>query len=250
MPPLRSVAGAHWAATSLVIGLSLLAPQHVLSQESASGLDAPQGETDRGPDEPSQRVAGVEFLAGTTAPLDVWTGVDFVLFERLLLTASVGRSAYGGLAGSIIRTQGADDAAAIIQPLLSDGWMLRLGLGVRPFGKAGPEALVGFARLNASATWDASTFDLPNRLGSLSADVGINMLYVELGWSIDMFGPVFVRPAIGWTRALGSSVSLTSTVAATGQTAVALEATGAVVEEAIDTYGMTPTLSLSIGARL
>lgn len=198
-------------------------------------------------DEPS--LVGVEVLAATTLPFDVSLGARLVLAGRFFAETSVGRSVYGGVAGSVALSLGGEEVATLIEPAFSNAWVFRLGLGVRPFGQGGPELSVGYARLGSAATWSAADLSLPSSAGELTADITLHMLYVELGWSIDVYGPLFLRPAIGWSQVLNANTELSSSANLSGQAAAALATAETTAEAIIEQYGKTPTLSLAIGAR-
>lgn len=219
--------------------------------ESGVGLDAPVSnpstEMTAPADEPS--LVSAEILAGTTLPLDVSIGARLVVAQRFFAETSVGRSAYGSLAGSVALSLGGEEVAALIEPAFSGAWVFRLGLGVRPFGQGGPELSVGYARLGTAATWSAADLSLPASVGDLSADITLHMLYVELGWSIDVYGPLFLRPAIGWSQVLDANTQLSSSANLSGQAGEAMATAETTANGVIEDYGKTPTLSLAIGAR-
>ncbi|MEM9068700.1 MAG: hypothetical protein AAGE52_09345 [Myxococcota bacterium] len=229
------------------IAILSLVTSPTAAQESADGLASPAPSSESRA--PSRDIVDVEVFAGTTAPLDLYGGANLVFFDRLFLTASVGRTVYGGLAGSAVRGLAGDEVATIVEPLVSGAWVLRFGFGVRPFGQRGPEAVAGYARINGSARWDAGSLGVPARVGELSADVGLNAFFVEIGWSIDIFGPLYIRPAIGWTQVVGSNVSVSASGATGTQVQNALGLAEDEVSSVINRYGRTPTLSLGRGAR-
>lgn len=221
--------------------------------EPGAGLDAPPvssaslGADAELADEPS--VVSAEILAGTTLPLDVSIGARLVLAQRFFAETSVGRTAYGSLAGSVALSLGGEEVATLIEPAFSGAWVFRIGLGVRPFGQGGPELSVGYARLGTSATWSAADLSLPASAGELSADITLHMVYVELGWSIDVYGPLFLRPAIGWSQVLDANTQLSSSANLSAQAAAAMATAETTADGVIEDYGKTPTLSLAIGAR-
>ena len=190
----------------------------------------------------------LELMAGTTAPLDIWGGARLAISRRWLLSASIGRSVYGGLTSSMVSSFGSERAGAIVSPLFEDAWVMRLGVGVRPFGSTGPELIVGYTRVGAMASWDSATLSLPPRVGTLSAHVSMNMIHAELGWSIGLFGRFFLRPALGLTKTFRARVSLSSSTSAQ-QSAATLQTVQETIEGTLVDYGMTPTLSLALGAR-
>lgn len=221
----------------------------VYAQESADALSAPSESEGSVPaEQPSKSVLSMEVFAGTTAPLDVGVGVNVVLWERLFFTTSVGVSVYRRTIDAVAQGLGGDETADIATPLLFGATVVRLGVGLRPFGNGGPEVVGGYLRLMGDATWDAGSFGVPARFGEISASVAINAFYAELGWAISM-GPVFIRPALGVTRALGSRVSVDASGASSAQSATVNSLAGEAVSDALDEFGVTPTVSLSIGGR-
>lgn len=246
---------------SLSASAQEMEPPQTATSEEAHGLDVPpsadvtpeseaaeEQETTPEPDASPSFVTG-EVLAGTTLPLDVSLGARLVLGGRFFVETSIGRSAYGALAGSVALSLGGEEVATLIEPAFSSAWVFRLGVGVRPFGQGGPELSVGYARMASSATWSAADLSLPSSAGKLSAQISLHMIYVELGWSIDVYGPLFLRPAIGWSQVVGANVDLSSSANLSGQAATALVSAGTTAEAILEQYGRTPTLSLAIGAR-
>jgi hypothetical protein len=228
--------------------------------EEGRGLEAPPPaepararevatENEVAPQNEVARLVTAELLAGTTLPLDVFLGARLVLAGRFFAETSMGRSAYGGLAGSVALSLGGEEVATLIEPAFSSAWVFRLGLGVRPFGQGGPELSAGYARVGSAATWSAADLSLPSSAGEVSAELTLHMLYVELGWAIDVYGPLFLRPAIGWSQVMSASVQLSSSANLSRQAATALITAETTAEAIIEQYGKTPTLSLAIGAR-
>lgn len=238
-----------WAFSLVLSCLSL----QVHAQEGADELGAPEfadaeaaeAEAEAEADTPSSALA-LEVHAGTAAPLDVFVAANVVIGEYLLLTSSIGVSVYRNTVDSVAARFGSEESAQVVTPLLFGATLVRLGLGLRPFGKGGPELLAGYMRIMGSATWEAGSFGIPARFGEISASVGINSVYAELGWSIAI-GNAFVRPAIGFARALGTRVAVSAEDANAAQTELTSERAGEAVDAALDDFGMMPTVSISIG---
>ncbi|MCB9595047.1 MAG: hypothetical protein H6719_20185 [Sandaracinaceae bacterium] len=192
----------------------------------------------------AQSPVRLELLAGTTAPLDVGARARLVLLDRVLLDASAGAGAYGDLFGAIAEPLGGAEAATVARGLADGAFVGRLSLGLRPFGD-GLELVFGYTVIQRSTTFEAGTFGA--QTPAVHAELLLHALHGELAGTFAI-GDFLIRPAIGWTQAIGSEVGLASE--RTGRRIdAALAQTEADMESAIATYAMTPTVSLGVGYR-
>ncbi|MEM9864260.1 MAG: hypothetical protein AAF938_21855 [Myxococcota bacterium] len=247
-------------ACALVGQLLLQAHAHAQHAEGGAGLEEPAPSGDAVPNAPTNyegangaaegsgpRIFSVEVLLGTTVPIDVHVGANFVLFERVFLNASVGRGAYGGAIGSIAGAFGGDEVQSIVEDLYGSAWTTRFGVGVRPFGRGGPELVLGVGRLRADGVWNAGTFSLPAALGDVGIEARMTLFYAELGWTLRLGKRFLLRPSVGWTQTIGASTRATTTANLSSQVQAGVAAAESLVEDALRSYGRTPTLGLAFG---
>jgi hypothetical protein len=192
----------------------------------------------------AQSPVRVELLAGTDAPLDLGVQARLVIVDRFLLGASAGVGVYGDLFGAIAEPLAGREAASIVSGLANGAFVGRLSLGVRPFGD-GFELVFGYTVIQRSTSFAAGTFGAQSP--AVSADLLLHALHGELAWAIAI-GDFMIRPALGWTQAIGSEVGLASD-GRNPQVDEALDRNEANVESAISSYAMTPTVSLAVGYR-
>lgn len=244
------------AVLAAAFGAGVVPAPALAQRESGSALAAPEDGVQAEEGEAGDSPFGVEILAGTTAPIDVSLGARLVLVDRLLVSGSIGRAAYGSLWSGIARGAIGDAGATLIDPLFEDAWAARLGVGVRPFGQTGIELTVGYARLWTSAAWDMAAaaevlgWQDGGVSGELTASIGIDAFYVELGLTMKLFDLILLRPAIGWMQTTSARATLSTTMDVPPEMEAMLSEGGAAVGAAIERYGMTPTLSLSAGFEL
>ncbi len=192
----------------------------------------------------AQRPVRLEVLAGSTAPLDLGAGARVVLFDRLILGGSVGGGVYGDLFGAIAEPLAGVGAATVARGLANGALVGRLSVGVHPFGD-GFELVFGYTVIQRSTTFAPGTFGA--QAPAVDAALLLHALHGELAWTIAI-GDFLVRPAIGWTQAVGAEVEL-ATERRNRRVDAALADTEASLEAAIATYAMTPTVSLGLGYR-
>src|SRR5688500_6877342 len=182
----------------------------------------------------AQSPVHVEILAGTDAPLDVGAQARVVIVDRLLIGASAGVGVYGDLFGAIAEPLAGAEAATVMRELANGAFVGRLSLGFRPFG-GGLELVFGYTVIQRSTDFAAGTFGAQSP--AVSADLTLHALHGELAWAIAI-GDFMIRPAIGWTQAIGSDVALASD-GSNPQVEASLDQNEANVERAIASYAMT-----------
>lgn len=188
----------------------------------------------------------VEILGGTTAPLDLSIHARVAIVDRFLLGASAGMSVYGDLFGAIVEPAAGAQAATVVRGLANGAFVGRVHLGVRPFEGEGFEIMAGYTVIQRSTTFERGSFGAS--YPAVNAALLVHALHVELAWTIVLADQLLLRPAIGWTHAVGSEASLASD-GSNAQAEAALDQMETEIETAVGTYGMTPTLSLSLGYR-
>lgn len=192
----------------------------------------------------AQSPVRLELLGGTTAPLDLGAQARVVLLDRLVLGASAGGGVYGDLFGAIAEPVGGAEAATVARSLAHGAFVGRLSLGVRPFGD-GLELVFGYTAIQRSTTLPAGTFG--EQTPAVSAALWLHALHGEIA-AVIAIDDFLIRPALGWTQAIGTELGL-STEARNRRVRAALAETEAELEAAIATYAMTPTVSLAVGYR-
>jgi hypothetical protein len=195
----------------------------------------------------------VEALVGTTAPIDVSVGARAVIYDRLLVSSSLGVGVYGGFIGAIAGSVGGEAVGDIAQELTNGVVVFRAGLGVRPFGNGGPELLASYALLHRSPTFDLATlaaaYDLEAPSGDVDASLTLHAVHFEFGWTIAIGDGFIVRPAFGWLHPIDGTAELDVPQAQTARQERVVSEVEAELDDALTSYVMTPTLSISAGWR-
>jgi hypothetical protein len=218
------------------------------AQERADDLAAPPEE-----EEESSSPVGVEALVGTTAPIDVHVGARAVAFDRIFVGASLGVSVYGGIMGAIAQSFGGEEVGDIAEELGNGVVVFRAGGGVRPFGGGGPELVVSYALLHRSATLDLATLAQAWDLSAPQSDVDVSLtvhaVHFEFGWTIDIADSFLIRPAFGWLHPIDGGARLAVASADTERERRVVSEVETRLEDALTSYVMTPTISVSAGWR-
>lgn len=188
----------------------------------------------------------VEILGGTTAPIGLELGARLLIFDRLIVGASLGMTTYGGAFGNVVEANGGD--GSLVRTLADGAFTLHAGFGVRPFEGEGLEVMLGYTLLAQPVRrFDAVTLAdaLSTQTGATeaSASLELHALTIELGWTFVVLDHFLIRPAIGFMAAVDASVSLE------GSEGASLDSLSRALDDAILEHGMAPTLSLSMGYR-
>ncbi len=245
-------------AVALVVGLptSLTSAQPC---EPAAGLSAPvprsgprttpnaSGQEAIAEVDAEDAALGLELALGTTFPLDISPRARLVFGERFFVSGSFGANVYGAAFGAVIQAFGADQEATVVEQLVSGALVGRVGAGVRPFGRGGPDLWVGYTHLQNSAEYLASDFSYPSDMTVTAAAV-VHAVVVEIGWNIELADPLFFRPSLGFFDVVAESVEV-STDATSEVAEQAREEARQALGDAIMQYGLAPTVSLSAGVR-
>lgn len=220
----------------------------VAAQEGADDLAAPPEA-----EEASSAPIAVEAFIGTTAPIDVHVGARVIAFDRVFAGASLGVSMYGGVMGAIARPFGGDEVGDMVTELANGVVVFRAGAGVRPFGGGGPELVVSYALLHRSATLDLATLARAWDISAPQEDVDVSLtlhaVHFEFGWTIAIADSFLLRPAFGWLHPLDGSAGLEVASADTARERRLVSEIETEVQDALTSYVMTPTISLSAGWR-
>lgn len=260
---------AHSLSFALSLGLLVLlsaspasgqVPTELAGYDDPGFLYEPRAPLDLGLDPPPPGDPGpfrLELMGGSMAPIDVGLTARLIVLDRLVLSLGMGAGAYGQLAQVLGTAVAGEEAGTVSRHLVSGLFALHLSAGLRPIEGEGLEILGGYSLLYRDARLDASS--LLSALGAqseegtrLDVELMLHAVHVELAWTFVVLEHFLVRPAIGWLHVVRADSSL-DVVPPAGSSAVdvqgAMDDAESTLEEALSTYGMTPTLSLSIGYR-
>lgn len=191
-----------------------------------------------------------ELLGGSLAPIDTELTGRVVVLDTVFLSLSLGVGTYGDAAYALATSMGASaDAAQLAHDLTSGLLSMRVGAGVRPIPGEGLELAVSYALLSHDLRLRAPTVTSATGIeteGSFVASAAtLHAVHAEIGWTFRLLDHFLVRPAVGWLHVLDAQLSFDDT-----GTAYPDQALDALAEDWIgyaEQWGMTPTVSLSIG---
>jgi hypothetical protein len=141
-------------------------------------------------------------------------------------------------------------AESILDDLDFTGNVWRVGAGVRPLPKLGLYLDGGYARASLDASLTLASSELPELRavgGDASMSSRLNLWFFELGYQAQVLERIVLAGGLGATGTLdshttvdGSSVIATSAISDLAQD----------VDDAFESYGFVPTLSLRLGVDL
>jgi hypothetical protein len=188
--------------------------------------------------------------AVTHAPVDLGVEVCVEMPFGLRLAASYGYvpSAYLGVITGILTSANAvdDSARALVENGFENGKSWRLQIGMRPFRSFGGFIDAGYSRVTLSGSLDATEVQSIagfNPSSNYSVDSTLNLWFVELGYQAVIAERLVLAFGIGVMRTTGAH----TTALANGSSSQTTEAVSAKVDDAIEKYGVIPTLNLRIG---
>ncbi len=238
-----------WVSFAALIAASALGTQvHASAQDVMEDRAAMIVNKPPAPPPPPPVPVRVELLGGTLAPIDFELAARIVVLDRFIVGVAAGLTTYGGVAGSIVDQNGGSGAGSIVSTLSLGAFVFRAYAGLRPFEGLGLEIVGGYALITQST--DVDVGGIAQLLGAqTSATSGhaaftLHAASVELAWSFYLLENFVIRPSIGWMQVLGSDVVLSSPTSSAGSS----DASTA-LESALLHYGMTPTVSLTLGYR-
>lgn len=231
----RALAFALALATTLAPALSHASPVHA---QASLGTDAPLMLSLRGDVELPGRLRVM--AAGGFAP------TAYVNVINNVLSAGGGGQSGGGLYGIHV-----DSASA---------W--RVHAGWRPFAGAGLVLMGGYGRLDlagsasardviTSVTGVAPPSGIPEANGMYDVTSTLHMLDAELGWEFLLFDDhLVIQTAVGVGATMAAHTTITPRFASTtpGAAAARTQAQNH-VDDTLRSYGVVPTISLSLGYR-
>jgi len=194
-------------------------------------------------------------LEGVThAPVDVGFQLGVETPFRMRLSGAYGwvpRPYMNLLTGVAAGASGSPYAEALLDKAEYTGHTWRVQAGVRPFRALGLYGDVGYARLRADGALDLSSSGVPAlaRLGGgYEASTKLDMWLVELGYQAQLADRMVLGLALGAMGTMNASTSIESVDGAPSSEALDDAATQA--DDALETYGIVPTLTLRLGVDL
>lgn len=187
----------------------------------------------------------------THAPVDIGVQLGFQTPQRIRLSG-----AYGWVPGSYmglltgVAASASDNAYADV--LLHDadyrGHTWRAQIGIQPLRAIGLYADVGYARLNAKGALDLASSSVPAlaRLGGgYRATTKLDMWLVEVGYQSQLAERLVLALALGVMGTFESTTTIASVDNAPDSPLLNDAAKQA--DDALETYGVVPTLTLRVG---
>jgi len=201
--------------------------------------------------------------AVTNAPVDVGARITAEAPFRVRLATGFGvvPGPYLGLINEAVSSAGAYDArtAEIVDGSFSGGTAWRTQLGFRPFAKSGLYVDAGYARVSLSGDVYGSDvapqFEDVELDGVLVRDAGyrvdttLHMWLVEIGWHARLENRITLGAGLGvlGTLAANSTARANFEAGRTGSGATLSREATQRIDDAIETYGYVPTLTLRVG---
>jgi hypothetical protein len=200
---------------------------------------------------------------GTDAPLAISLRGDVELPGRLraMVSGGVAPQAYLNVFNNVIAASGQSGAGLFgIRVESASAW--RLHAGWRPFSGAGLVLMAGYGRLDlsgsvsareliTSVTGTAPPPNIPEANGVYDVASALHMFDAELGWEFLLFNDhLVIQTAVGVGATVAAHTTIQPRFASTTPGAAAARAQAQdQVDHTLRTYGVVPTLSLSLGYR-
>ncbi len=201
---------------------------------------------------------------GTDAPLMLSLRGDVELPGRLRVMASGGfaPTAYVNVINNVLSAGGGQSTSGLYGIRVDSASAWRVHAGWRPFAGAGLVLMGGYGRLDlvgsagardviTSITGVAPPSGLPEANGMYDVNSALHMVDAELGWEFLLFGDRMVIQSavgIGVTMAAHTAIQPRFTSTTPGAAAARTQAQN-LVDETLRSYGVVPTISVSVGYR-
>ncbi len=202
---------------------------------------------------------------GTDAPLAVTLRGDLELPGRLRLMASGGLApqAYINVLNNVLTAaSGGQSGSGFYGIRVESASAWRVHAGWRPFSGAGLVLMGGYGRLDLAGAANARTLitsvtgvtppaSVPEANGIYDVRSTLHMVDAELGWEFLLFGDrLVIQTAIGVGVTVDARTTVSPRFASTTPGAAAARTTAQDrVSEMLRSYGVVPTMSLSLGYR-
>jgi hypothetical protein len=209
----------------------------------------------------------LQAAAGTDAPLALSLRGDVELPGRLrvMVAGGVTPTLYLAAFNGVLSAAAGGSQSSAAGPFgtrLDSGSMWRVAGGWRPFPGAGLVLTAGYARLSLSGaasaaelitavTGSAPPAQVPEARGVYSVTSTLHMVSAELGWEFLFFGDHLVlQTAVGVVGTVDAQTSITPRFASTTPGAAEARVVAqSYVDQALRSYAVLPTFSLSLGYR-
>jgi hypothetical protein len=141
-------------------------------------------------------------------------------------------------------------AESILDEIDFTGTIWRLGAGVRPWPKLGLYLDGGYARASLDASLALASTDIAELQavgGEASMSSRLDLWFFELGYQAQFFERLVLAGGLGAMGTINSSTSVTAT---NGVANAVITDLATDVDDAFESYGFVPTLSLRLGVDL
>lgn len=140
-------------------------------------------------------------------------------------------------------------AEALLDDAEYQGHTWRVQVGWRPFRAIGLYGDVGYARLSAKGALDLASSSIPQLAalgGGYEANTRLDMWLVELGYQSELADRLVLGLALGAMGTLGATTRITAVNGAPTNSAI-LNRAATEADDALEKYGIVPTLTLRLG---
>jgi hypothetical protein len=213
---------------------------------------APNREVDAKAEERRRRAWMLSLEGVTHAPVDVGFQLGLETPQGLRLFGGFGWVPGGYmnlLTGTAGNASGNSYAHALLDQAKYDGHTWRAQVGWRPFRALGLYGDVGYARLDAQGSLDLAFSSVPQLAalgGGYLASTRLDMWLVELGYQVQIADRIVLALALGAMGTFDSTTSITAVNGAPTNSAI-LNSAATQADNAIEKYGIVPTLTLRLG---
>jgi hypothetical protein len=187
----------------------------------------------------------------THAPLDLGfqAGLEAPFGLRLFGGYGWVPEAYSGFLTNLAGSASGDaQAKVMLNNADYRGHTVRFQVGIRPFRKLGLYGDVGYSRLNVDGALDLANSGVPalERLGGgYEAHTALDLWLFELGYQGEIKNSLVWALALGMVGTFNAKTTITSVDGAPG--GPALDEVAARGDQALESYGFLPTLTLRLG---
>jgi hypothetical protein len=188
----------------------------------------------------------------THAPIDMGLQLGLETPQGLRLFGGYGwvpGSYMDLLTGIAANASGNAYADALLDDAEYRGHTWRVQAGWRPFRAIGLYGDVGYARLNAKGALDLASSSIPQLAvfgGGYEANTRLDMWLVELGYQGQIADRLVLGLALGAMGTFDATTRITAINGAPTNSAI-LNRAGTEADNALEKYGIVPTLTLRVG---
>jgi hypothetical protein len=241
---------------SVIGAFALMAWSHTAHAEpdfrSASAAPTTNHDVD-GKAAEQRRKAWMLSVEGVThAPIDMGLQLGLETPQGLRLFGGYGWVPGGYmnlLTGIAANASGDSYAKALLDDADYQGHTWRVQVGWRPFRAIGLYGDVGYARLSAKGALDLASSSIPQLAvlgGGYEANTRLDMWLVELGYQDQIADRLVLGLALGAMGTLSATTRITA-VNGAPTNSVILDRAATKADNALEKYGVVPTLTLRLG---